>query len=86
MEGRWIFEKMWQAGLSDYDNEKGLEWEWQAINGAVTKAPLGGTGTGVNPTDRGKKGTKKSIITGAKGIPLSVTKLINSKHFSDHIN
>ncbi len=63
---------MWQAGLLDYDNEKGLEWEWQAIDGAMTKAPLGVAGTGANLTDRGKKGTKRSILTDAKGISLSV--------------
>ena len=67
-----LFERMWQAGLLDYDNENGLEWEWQAIDGAMTKAPLGGAGTGANPTDRGKKGTKRSILTEANGIPLSV--------------
>ena len=67
-----LFERMWQASLLDYDNENGLEWEWQAIDGAMTKAPLGGAGTGANPTDRGKKGTKRSILTDAKGIPLSV--------------
>lgn len=39
----------------------------------MTKAPLGGDGTGANPTDRGKKGTKRSILTDAKGIPLSIT-------------
>ena len=64
---------MWKAGLLEYDNKKGLEWEWQAIDGAMTKAPLGGAGTGANPTDRGKKGTKRSILTDGKGIPLSVT-------------
>jgi len=64
---------MWQAGLLEYDNEKGLEWEWQAIDGAMTKAPLGGAGTGANLTDRGKKGTKRSLLTDGKGIPLSVT-------------
>jgi len=56
----------------EYDNKKGLEWEWQAIDGAMTKAPLGGDGTGANPTDRGKKGTKRSMLTEGKGIPLSV--------------
>ncbi len=63
---------MWQAGLMEYDNKKGLEWEWQAIDGAMTKAPLGGDGTGANPTDRGKKGTKRSMLTEGKGIPLYV--------------
>jgi putative transposase len=38
----------------------------------MTKAPLGGAGTGANPTDRGKKGTKSSLLTDVKGIPLSV--------------
>jgi putative transposase len=38
----------------------------------MTKAPLGGAGTGANPTDRGKKGTKRSLLTDGKGIPLSV--------------
>lgn len=67
-----LFEKMWQAGLLEYDNKKGLEWEWQSIDGAMTKAPLGGAGTGANPTDRGKIGTKRSLLTEGKGIPLSV--------------
>ena len=38
----------------------------------MTKAPLGGAGTEANPTDRGKKGTKRSVLTDGKGIPLSV--------------
>ena len=38
----------------------------------MTKVPLGGAGTGVNPTDRGKKGTKRSVLTDGKGIQLSV--------------
>jgi len=67
-----LFETMWQSGLLEYDIKKGLEWEWQAIDGAMTKAPLGGDGTGAKPTDRGKKGTKRSLLTEGKGIPLSV--------------
>jgi len=67
-----LFEKMWIVGLMEYDKEKGIEWEWQSMDGAMTKAPLGGEGTGANPTDRGKKGTKRSILTEGNGIPLSV--------------
>ena len=37
-----VFEKLWRDGLSRYDEEVGLEWEWQAMDGAMTKAPLGG--------------------------------------------
>jgi putative transposase len=34
-----LFEKIWQAGLPEYDNIRGLEWEWKAIDGTMTKAP-----------------------------------------------
>ena len=37
-----VFERMWQAGLQEYDTLKGLDWAWQAMDGAMTKAPLGG--------------------------------------------
>src|SRR2546430_4474827 len=37
-----VFKKMWRAGLTEYDELKGLEWKWQAADGAITKAPLGG--------------------------------------------
>jgi len=55
-----------------YDKKKGLDWEWQAMDGAMTKAPLGGKGTGPNPTDRVKSGTKQSLLTEGNGIPLAV--------------
>lgn len=37
-----VFETMWQTALAYYDEKKGLDWEWQAMDGAMTKAPLGG--------------------------------------------
>lgn len=37
-----VFEKLWRAGLLKYDAEVGIEWEWQAMDGAMTRAPLGG--------------------------------------------
>jgi transposase len=37
-----VFARLWQEGLLLYDELKGLEWEWQAMDGAMTKAPLGG--------------------------------------------
>jgi putative transposase len=36
------FAALWRAGLLEYDRAKGLDWEWQAMDGAMTKAPLGG--------------------------------------------
>ena len=37
-----VFEKIWQAGVVAFDELEGIEWEWQAMDGAMTKAPLGG--------------------------------------------
>ncbi len=39
-----VFQGLWQAGLLEYDTLKGIEWEWPALDGAMTKAPLGGRG------------------------------------------
>lgn len=39
-----VFERMWRAGVMMYDELKGIDWEWQAMDGAMTKAPLGGKG------------------------------------------
>jgi len=37
-----VFERLWRAGLTEYDERMGIEWAWQALDGAMTKAPLGG--------------------------------------------
>jgi putative transposase len=37
-----VFENIWKEGLLEYDSKKGINWEWQAMDGAITKAPLGG--------------------------------------------
>ena len=36
-----VFEALWREGLLQYNELKGIEWEWQAMDGAMTKAPLG---------------------------------------------
>ena len=37
-----VFLKLWQAGVQQFDEVCGIEWEWLAMDGAMTKAPLGG--------------------------------------------
>jgi putative transposase len=73
---RWVcagvFKRLWQAGLLEYDELKGIVWKWQAADGAMTKAPLGGQKTGPNPTDRGKSGTKRSLLVDENGAPLAI--------------
>src|SRR5664279_4945112 len=71
---RWVragvFRRMWVAGLTTYDELKGISWKWQAADGAMTKAPLGGEKTGPNPTDRAKGSTKRSLLVDEHGVPL----------------
>lgn len=50
-----FFEAIWAAGLYEFDDIKGLDWEWLALDGCMTKAPLAQESVGPNPTDRGKK-------------------------------
>jgi transposase len=44
-----VFARIWAIALEEYDDLKGLEWSWQAIDGAMTKAPLGGEKDGSQP-------------------------------------
>lgn len=37
-----VFWKLWQQGLLEYDEFVGIQWDWQSIDGSITKAPLGG--------------------------------------------
>jgi transposase len=39
---RGVFETLWAIALLEYDDLEGIEWRWQAMDGAMTKAPLGG--------------------------------------------
>lgn len=67
-----LFEQLWRLGLEAYDEAKGLDWSWLAMDGAMTKAPLREKETGRNPTDWGKQGVKRSILTEANSIPVGV--------------
>lgn len=39
---RGLFRKLWQIALKEYDDELGIDWQWQSLDGTMTKAPLGG--------------------------------------------
>jgi putative transposase len=67
-----VFLRMWEMGLKQYAEEVGLDWEWMSMDGAMVKAPLSGEASGRNPTDRGKSGTKRSLLTTGEGIPIKI--------------
>jgi len=37
-----VFAEFWKQGLLKYDKLKGIDWSWLSMDGAMTKAPLGG--------------------------------------------
>ena len=37
-----VFLKLWMAGLEAFDELQGIDWDWLAMDGVMTKAPLGG--------------------------------------------
>lgn len=67
-----VFLRLWQAGVARFDELVGIDWDWLSMDGAMTKAPLGGETTGPNPTDRGKRGVKRSVLTEGHGVPLGL--------------
>jgi putative transposase len=68
-----VFAGLWKQGLMQAYLSDGLDLSFQSMDGAMTKAPLGGGATGPNPTDRGKQGTKRHLFTDAAGLPLGLT-------------
>lgn len=67
-----VFLKLWQAGVQRFDELRGIDWNFLSMDGAMTKAPLGGQKTGRNPTDRGKQGVKRSVLTEGQGVPIGL--------------
>jgi transposase len=37
-----VFERFWQEGLQAYDEVRGIDWSWCAMDSAQSKAPLAG--------------------------------------------
>jgi putative transposase len=67
-----VFQQAWLLVLVYYDLQCGIDWKWQALDGVITKAPLGGEATGPSPVDRAKSGTKRSVLSDGRGAPLAV--------------
>jgi len=42
----------------------------KAVDGCIVKAPCGGEAAGRSPVDRGKQGTKRSVLVDGNGIPI----------------
>ena len=50
-----VFEQFWLHGLLSYDELKGINWSFLSMDGAMTKAPLGGEKNRAKPNRSGQK-------------------------------
>jgi transposase len=61
---RWVqaglFQRFWRLALQEYDELKGIDWEWQSLDGAITKSPLGGEKNREKP-DRSWQARRQAI-------------------------
>ena len=55
-----VFEELWQLALTEYDLLKGIDWKWQSMDGAMTKAPLGGEKNRQEP-DRSRQAGRQAF-------------------------
>lgn len=65
-----IFTTLEQACLDAYDRIVGLDLDDVVVDGCIVKAPCGGEAAGRSPVDRGKQGTKRSLLVDGAGIPI----------------
>ncbi len=65
-----VFDALEQLCLQAYDRIVGLDLAEVSVDGCITKAPCGGEAAGKSPVDRGKQGTKRSLLVDGAGIPL----------------
>lgn len=77
-----IFERLEQICLDAYDKIVGLGLDNVTVDGCIVKAPCGGEAAGRSPVDRGKQGTKRSLLTDATGIPLGCVVAPANRHDS----
>ena len=75
-----MFAEIFRLSVEGYQELNGIEWEWQAMDGALMQAPVRGQPVGLedealgrNPTDRGRSGSKTHLPVDQQGIPLGVT-------------
>ena len=70
-----VFQRIWDAGLAEYNEMEGIAWQWQSADGGMNKAPLALESVGKNPTDRGKNGDKALYSGGRSWSPAFVRRV-----------
>ena len=64
-----VFEEFWKRGLLTYDRLKGIDWSWLSMDGAITKAPLGGKKNWAKPRRPSQEWYQTQRAHGRQGNP-----------------
>lgn len=76
---RNIFRDLWMVALEEYDDLHGLEWKWQAMDGVMTKAPLGGE-KNRSKSDRSCQGRNEAQPANRRSRTADWTSRLRSQH------
>jgi putative transposase len=72
---RWrkagVFERLWAELIERCDDLDRVDWEWQAVDGAMGKARKGGAMLDRTRPDRAQGGVKRSLLVDGHGRPLA---------------
>ena len=77
-----VFDQLERLCLDAYDQIVGLDLSNVTVDGCIVKAPCGGEAAGKSPVDRGKLGTKRSLLVDSTGIPLGCVTAPANRHDS----
>ena len=61
-----VFHKLWRVALEEYDDLVGIDWQWQSLDGAMTKSPLGGEKNREKP-DRSRQTRRQAFGADGRG-------------------
>jgi len=75
-----IFLKLWQAGVEQFDELRGIDWDWLSMDGAITKAPLGREKTGREPHRSWQERREAQRPDRRHGVPIGLTIEVAQRH------
>ena len=66
-----VWERLHHRLLNSLHDAGRIDWSRASLDSASIRARGGGDHTGPNPTDRGRRGTKRHLVVDRNGIPLA---------------
>ncbi|WP_095533970.1 IS5 family transposase [Streptomyces prasinopilosus] len=70
--GVGLWRRLHRAVLDELGARGEVDWTSAIVDAASVRAKKGGSLTGSNPVDRGRKGSKLHVLSDAQGVPLAV--------------